>query len=78
MAKRGRKPQAPYVTMWKEVIEGVRKVIIETGSKREPTVWRLYPTGKSEPYFVVPEKVVVRRRVEAKDADRQRSALVRA
>ena len=51
MAKRGRKPQAPYVTMWKEVIEGVRKVIIETGSKREPTVWRLYPTGKPEPYF---------------------------
>jgi len=51
MAKRGRKPQAPYVTMWKEVIEGVRKVILEKDARGAATVWRLYPTGKPEPYF---------------------------
>ena len=51
MAKRGRKPQAPYVTMWKEVIEEVRKVIIEKDARGAATAWRLYPTGKPEPYF---------------------------
>jgi hypothetical protein len=37
--------------MWKEVIEGVRKVVIEKTPKGEPTAWRLYPTGQPEPYF---------------------------
>ncbi len=51
MAKRGRKPQPTYVTMWTEAVEGVRQVIIERDSKGSPTVWRLYPTGLPKPYF---------------------------
>ncbi len=51
MAKRGRKPQRAYVTMWKEVVEGVRQVVIERDGKGHPTVWRLFPTGLGKPYF---------------------------
>ena len=50
MAKRGRKPSAPYVTMWKEVVEGVRRRVIECDARDEPTVWHLYPTGCSVSY----------------------------
>ncbi|MCK4624766.1 MAG: tyrosine-type recombinase/integrase [Phycisphaerae bacterium] len=50
MAKRGRKPQEPYVTMWKEVVEGVRQVVKERNARGKPTVWHLYPTGLPKPY----------------------------
>ncbi len=51
MAKRGRKPQPTYITMWTEAVEGVRQVVIERDSKGMPTEWRLYPTGLGKPYF---------------------------
>lgn len=51
MAKRGRKPKAPYVTQWSEVIHGVRQRVIERDKSGDPTVWHLYPTGRSVPYF---------------------------
>lgn len=51
MAKRGRKPQGPYITMWKEVVEGVRRHVKKPDSSGTPAVWELYPTGKTKPYF---------------------------
>ena len=50
MAKRGRKAQRTYVTMWQEAFPGLRQVIKE-GNDKNPQVWHLYPTGKSSPYF---------------------------
>lgn len=51
MAKRGRRPQALYITGWKEVVEGVRQVVIARDHQGNPAVWRLYPTGQGSPYF---------------------------